>query len=427
MPPESSVTFIHLRTHSAYSLSEGALHIKQLAQLAKAGHMPALAITDTGNLFGALEFSDALAEKGIQPIIGCTLKVDMAEAPKEGALRQAHGLRHIPSLALLARSEAGYLNLMKLSSRAYLSSPDNAENHVAWEYFAGHSEGLICLTGGPAGPVNEALVSGQMGLARAYVEQLKALLGDRLYIELQRHGMEAERQAEAGLIELAYELDVPLVASNECYFARPDDYVAHDALICIAEGEVIATDDRRRLTPEHCFKSQAEMAALFADIPEAVENTIEIAMRCAFRVKSRSPILPRFAEGDEAEELRRQAHEGLEMRLETRGLVDGHAHEDYVARLDFELDVITKMQFPGYFLIVADFIKYAKAQGIPVGPGRGSGAGSLVAYVLTITDLDPFRFNLLFERFLNPERVSMPDFDIDFCQDRRADPNFRFA
>jgi len=415
----SAVTFIHLRTHSAYSLSEGALQIKQMAELAKDAKMPALAITDTGNLFGALEFSDALAEKGIQPIIGCTLKVDLAEPPKDGAPRPAHGLRRVPSLALLVRNEAGYRNLMKLSSRAYLSSPDNAEPHVGWDCLVAHSEGLICLTGGPAGPVNEALAAGQTTLARSHAERLKGVFGDRLYIELQRHGLEAERQTEAGLIDLAYDLEVPLVASNECYFAKAADYAAHDALICIAEGEVIAADDRRRLTPEHYFKSQAEMAALFADIPEAIENTVEIAMRCAFRVKSRAPILPRFAEGDEAEELRRQAHEGLELRLATRGPVEGRSRADYVQRLDFELDVITKMKFPGYFLIVADFIKYAKSKGIPVGPGRGSGAGSLVAYVLTITDLDPFRFNLLFERFLNPERVSMPDFDIDFCQDRR--------
>ena len=419
-PDSISLTFIHLRNHSAYSLSEGALQIKALAQLTRDALMPAVAITDTGNLFGALEFSDAMAEKGIQPIVGCTLKADLM-APKEGALKPAAGLRRIPSLALLAKNEQGYGNLMKLSSRAYLETPDNAEHHVTWDYLAAHSAGLICLTGGPAGPINEALVGGQGAQAAALIEQLKAVFGDRLYIELQRHGMAAERQAEAGLIALAYRLAVPLVATNECYFAKPDDYVAHDALICIAEGEVLVTEDRRRLTPEHCFKSQAEMAALFADIPEAIDNTIEIARRCAYRVMSRAPILPRFADGGEAEELRRQAHEGLALRLAARGMVEGRTPDDYAQRLDFELDVITKMNFPGYFLIVADFIKFAKGQGIPVGPGRGSGAGSLVAYVLTITDLDPFRFNLLFERFLNPERVSMPDFDIDFCQDRREE------
>jgi DNA polymerase-3 subunit alpha len=418
--PESSPFFVHLRTHTAYSLSEGALQIKALAILAKEAKMPAVAITDTGNLFGALEFSDAMWEKGIQPIIGCTLKVDIAEH-KEGGLKHTGGLRRIPSMAFLAKDEQGYHNLMKLSSRAYLASPDNAEHHVTWEDLTAHSAGLICLTGGPDGPVNEALLAGQGSLAADYIERLLALFGDRLYIELQRHGTPPERETERGLVELAYRLGVPLVATNEPYFARPDDYAAHDALICIAEGEVLITEERRRLTPEHYFKSQQEMAALFADLPEAVENTIEIAMRCAYRVRSRAPILPRFAESDEGEELRRQAHEGLEERLATRGMVEGVTREDYAKRLDFEIDVITKMQFPGYFLIVADFIRYAKAKGIPVGPGRGSGAGSLVAYVLTITDLDPFRFNLLFERFLNPERVSMPDFDIDFCQDRRGE------
>ncbi len=418
--PSYAPVFVHLRTHTAYSLSEGALQIKALAGLAKEAKMPAVAITDTGNLFGALEFSDAMWDKGIQPIIGCTLRVDLAEQ-KEGGLRQTGGLRRIPSLAFLAKNEQGYHNLMKLSSRAYLSSPENAETHVTWEYICQHADGLICLTGGPEGPVNDALLAGQGTLAAEHVERLKSLFGDRLYIELQRHGTAAEREAEQGLIDLAYRLEVPLVATNEPYFAKADDYAAHDALICIAEGEVLITEERRRLTPEHYFKSQQEMAALFADIPEAVENTIEIAMRCAYRVRSRAPILPRFAENDEAEELKRQAHEGLEQRLATRGLVEGRTREDYVKRLDFELDVITKMKFPGYFLIVSDFIKYAKVNGIPVGPGRGSGAGSMVAYVLTITDLDPFRFNLLFERFLNPERVSMPDFDIDFCQDRRGE------
>ena len=412
------VTFVHLRTHSAYSLSEGALQIKAIAALTKEAGMPAVAITDTGNLFGALEFSETMAEKGIQPIVGCTLKVDLAEA-RDGSLRAAVGLRRIPALAFLAKNEAGYRNLMKISSRAYLNTPDNAEHHVPWDYLSAHSEGLICLTGGPCGPVSEAIAAGQGTLAAEQVQRLKDLFGDRLYIELQRHGMAAERNAEAGLIDIAYRLGVPLVATNEAYFAKPDDYAAHDALICIAEGEVLITEDRRRLTPEHYFKSQAEMAALFADIPEAIENTVEIAMRCAYRVLSRAPILPRFSEGDEGEVLKKQAHEGLVQRLATRGLVEGRVHEEYVKRLDFELDVITKMNFPGYFLIVADFIKFAKNKGIPVGPGRGSGAGSLVAYVLTITDLDPFRFNLLFERFLNPERVSMPDFDIDFCQDRR--------
>ncbi|MGB8315074.1 MAG: DNA polymerase III subunit alpha, partial [Aestuariivirga sp.] len=403
-------TFIHLRAHSAYSLAEGALHIKQMAVLAKEAGMPALAITDTGNLFGALEFSEALAEKGIQPIIGCSLRVEFHPAPTEPVAKTQTHARKLPPIALLAKDEPGYRNLMKLSSRAFLQTPEHELPHVTWEMLEQLSEGLICLSGGPDGPIDDALVQGQSSLARQLVERLKGLFGDRFYIELQRHGTEAERGSEPGLIELAYELGVPLVATNQVYFAKPDDYAAHDVLICIAEGQVVSADDRRRVTPEHYFKSQQEMAALFADIPEAIENTVEIAQRCAFIVKGHAPILPRFSDGDEAEELRRQAKEGLAQRLATIGMAEGYSQEIYEERLDFELNVIIKMRYPGYFLIVADFIKWAKAQGIPVGPGRGSGAGSMVAYALTITDLDPFRFNLLFERFLNPERVSMPDF-----------------
>ena len=251
-----------------------------------------------------------------------------------------------------------------------------------------------------------------------------SLFGDRLYLELQRHGLDSERAIEDALIDLAYDRSIPLVAANEPYFAAASDYEAQDALLCVAEGALIATPDRRRLSPEHRFKTRAEMKALFADLPEATENSVEIALRCAYRPLTRKPILPRFSipggeAVDEDEELKRQASEGLERLLARYGTAPGFAPEDYRQRLEFELSVIIRMKFPGYFLIVADFIKWAKSQGIPVGPGRGSGAGSLVAWALTITDLDPLRFGLLFERFLNPERVSMPDFDIDFCQDRR--------
>ncbi|MDE2446596.1 MAG: DNA polymerase III subunit alpha [Alphaproteobacteria bacterium] len=414
----SNVKFIHLHLHTAYSLSEGALPIKKLASMAKAQKMPAIAMTDTGNLFGALEFSQAMVEKGVQPIIGLRLRVSMTNTD-DSTKHVPTGLRTYPTLVLLAQTELGYQNLMKLSSVSYLEVPDNAEPHVTWVQLQALTDGLICLTGGPNGPVNEALVQGQFGAAEAQMKQLQGTFGNRLYVELQRHGTEAEQAAEPGLIALAFGLGLPLVATNQCYFATPDDYVAHDALICIADGEVISSEDRRRLTPEHYFKSQEEMAALFADLPEALENTVEIAKRCSYWVRGRKPILPRFAEGDECEELRKQAEAGLAQRLVTRGLVNGFTKEDYEKRLAFELSVITRMEFPGYFLIVADFISWSKKQGIPVGPGRGSGAGSMVAYALTITDLDPFRFNLLFERFLNPERVSMPDFDIDFCQNRR--------
>ena len=262
-------------------------------------------------------------------------------------------------------------------------------------------------------------------LAAARIDELRRLFDDRLYVELQRHGTAAERTAEPALLDLAYDRHIPLVATNEPFFARREDYEAHDALICIAEGRLVAETDRRQLTPEHRFKTRAEMAALFADLPEALASTVEIAQRCAFRPRTHQPILPRFSVGeagaavDEGAELRRRAEAGLDRRIAAHGLAPGRTAEEYRERLAFELGVIERMKYAGYFLIVSDFIQWAKQQGIPVGPGRGSGAGSLASYALTITDLDPMRFGLLFERFLNPERVSMPDFDIDFCQDRR--------
>jgi DNA polymerase-3 subunit alpha len=415
----TGVPFVHLRAHSAYSLSEGALPIKQMAKLAADMGMPALAITDTGNLFGALEFSEAMVEKGVQPIIGITLQVDFGDTDRDHAMRPGAAIERFPVVALLAKDETGYGNLMRLSSKAFLETPDNAEPHIAFDLLVECAQGLICLSGGPNGPIDGALRQQHAPLARDRLLRLRDAFGDRLYVELQRHGSDDERLGEEALVGLAFELDLPVVATNEPYFARPEDYAAHDALLCIADGEVLATADRRHVTTEHYFKTPQEMAALFADIPEAIDSTMEIARRCAFFVKSHKPILPRFAEGDEAALLREEARAGLEARFAERPLAAGNTREDYLARLEFELDVIIKMKFPGYFLIVADFVKHAKSKGIPVGPGRGSGAGSLVAYSLTITDLDPIRFNLLFERFLNPERVSMPDFDIDFCQDRR--------
>jgi len=410
--------FIHLRVHSSYSLSEGALPVKQLAKLAQDMRMPALAITDTGNLFGALEFSETLAGKGIQPIIGCTLKVDFADSGRDQANRPGTPPK-LPSIALLAKDETGYSNLMRLTSRAWLDHGATSEPHVDLTLLEACKEGLICLTGGPDGPIDTLLAEGQPPRARQRLEALHALFGDRLYVELQRHGTQAEQLAEPTLVDFAYALGIPLVATNQPFFAARDDFAAHDALLCIADGEVVANERRRRLTPEHHFKSPDEMAELFKDLPEALENTAEIARRSAFRPVPRKPILPRFGAGDEGEELRRQAQEGLKDRIAARGLAPGYTEEAYRERLEFELGVIIGMKYPGYFLIVADFIKYARSKDIPVGPGRGSGAGSLVAYSLTITDLDPLRFDLLFERFLNPDRVSMPDFDIDFCQDRR--------
>src|SRR3954464_13829624 len=419
----SNAGFVHLHVHSAYSLLKGSIKIQKLGELAKADRQPALALTDTDNMFGALEFSDKMAGYGVQPIIGCELAVDFGDQDPNAR----NGVGAAPSrIVLLAARERGYRSLMRLNSRAFLETPVHQAPHIDFEWLQGEAEDLIALTGGPDGPISLALSADQGALAASRCDLLASLFGDRLYIELQRHGIEKERRVEADLIDLAYAKGLPLVATNEPYFATADDYEAHDALLCIAGGRLIAETDRDQLTPDHRFKTRAEMAVLFADVPEALASTIEIAERCAFRPVTRKPILPRFtvgaganAEEAENEELRRQAEQGLSHRLKVHGLSKGASEEDYRKRLAFELDVITRMNYAGYFLIVADFIQHAKSEGIPVGPGRGSGAGSLVAYALTITDLDPIRFGLLFERFLNPERVSMPDFDIDFCQDGR--------
>ncbi|MXQ08413.1 DNA polymerase III subunit alpha [Alphaproteobacteria bacterium GH1-50] len=409
--------FIHLRLHTEYSLLEGAVRLKKLPGLCAKAGMPAVAVTDTNNLFAALEFSVSALGAGIQPIIGC--QIDVAyETP-------APGEKQVPPapVVLLAQSRAGYESLMKLNSALYLREQDMPQ--VTLDDLAQHSEGLLCLSGGPDGPVGRLIRAGQTPRAQAVMTRLAAIYPDRLYVELQRHPgeggslPEAERLTERPTVEMAYAMNLPLVATNDVYFPSAEMYEAHDALICIADGAYVDQQaPRRRLTPQHYFKSPSEMAALFADLPEALENTVEIARRCAYAAERHDPILPRFAE-DEVEELRRQAREGLEERLKV--IEPAAPREEYDKRLDFELGIIEGMGFPGYFLIVADFIKWAKDHDIPVGPGRGSGAGSLVAYALTITDLDPLRYSLLFERFLNPERVSMPDFDIDFCMDRREE------
>ena len=409
--------FIHLRTHSEYSLLEGALRCKQLPDMCVKAGMPAMALTDTNNMFAALEFSIGMSGAGVQPIIGCQVDLEyVSAAPGEK-------VRPPAPVVLLAQSERGYEHLMKLNSCLYLDK-GGAIPQVTMAELAAHSEDVICLTGGPMGPVGLSLKNGQRPAAEALMGALKGAFGDRLYVELQRHpnengALEAERLSERGFVEMAYAMDIPLVATNDVYFPDAKMYEAHDALICIADGAYVDQQEgRRRLTPQHYFKTQAEMVTLFADLPEAIENTVEIAKRCAFQAYRRDPILPKFAD-DEVAELRRQAEEGLKARL----AIIPHAADvaEYEARLEFELGIIEGMGFPGYFLIVADFIHWAKDQGIPVGPGRGSGAGSLVAYALLITDLDPLRYSLLFERFLNPERVSMPDFDIDFCMDRREE------
>jgi DNA polymerase III subunit alpha len=430
-----SPRFIHLKVHSAYSLLEGALPITKLAKLATAMNLPALGLTDTNNLFGALEFSEKLWGAGVQPIAGTTLDIDFGDNRDSGAsvlrtMSNEPRVKPVGKLALFAMNADGFANLMRLSKVLNFEPSPDEPAHVKIARLEEMSAGLIALTGGPQGPIDAALRDGQRDHAVERLKTLEKIFGDRLYVELQRHGLPEEADVEPQLLELAYARRLPIVATNECYFAARADYEAHDALLCIADGRYVVEDDRRRASPEHYLKSEEEMSSLFADLPEALANTVEIAIRCAFRPEGKKPILPRFVAGDdslseienfrlEAAELKNQAIEGLKRRLDAHGPAQSFTVEDYEKRLAYEIDVITQMKFPGYFLIVADFIKWSKANGVPVGPGRGSGAGSLVAYALTITDLDPLRFGLLFERFLNPERISMPDFDIDFCQEKR--------
>ena len=411
---EVPVKFIHLRAHSAYSLLEGALKPEALANAALRFEAPAMGVTDRNNLFGALEISEKFSGIGVQPLIGVTLSLRGLELSG----RDRHDL---PSIALFAQNETGYLNLLSIVSRAHLEGDGIEPPGVTLEDISKAGEGIICLTGGREGPIDRFLGSQNKAEAEKILHRLRDIFGDNLYIELQRYGLQDDEEVETGLIDFAYSYDIPLVATNQSFFESEDDFEAHDALICIAESTYVRETERRQLTPNHRLKTPQEMVSLFADLPEAIENTVEIARRCAFRPQKHAPILPDFVAGDggqgEAEELARQARAGLEKRLaDTPPASD---RETYFKRLNYELEVINGMGFPGYFLIVADFIQWSKQNGISVGPGRGSGAGSVVAWALTITDLDPLRFGLLFERFLNPERVSMPDFDIDFCQTRR--------
>jgi len=419
--------FIHLRVHSVYSPLEGAIGLKDLVKWCAKHDMPAVAVADNGNLFGSLEFSIAAAEAGIQPVMACSLRF----MPFADTQSRHHTAPVQPDqLLLLAQSEAGWLNLMALSSKAFLQSADASSPVLRYDELLAHAEGLICLTGGIYGALGKCILTGQTAKAEEFLTLLQGAFPGRLYIELMRHGMPEEKQAEPRFIELALGRGLPLIATNDAYFDDADMYEAHDAFLCISEGTYVGEENRRRLTPNHRLKTPEEMCALFADIPEALANTVAVARRCAVMAPSRKPMLPSYVDdegnADVERILRFQARAGLEMRLLRHVFAESDSAEQreaksvpYRERLEFEIDTIIDMKFPGYFLIVSDFIRWSKAQGIPVGPGRGSGAGSVVAWALQITDLDPLRYGLLFERFLNPQRVSMPDFDVDFCQDRR--------
>jgi DNA polymerase-3 subunit alpha len=411
--------FVPLRIFSAYTMLEGAIDPKAIAKQAKKLGFPAAALTDRNGLYGAMAYSEAAKKEGVQPIIGTMLALARPGSPANDSNNAKTPV--LDWLALYAQDEAGYDNLCALVSAAHLDRPVHEEAHVPFDALEGRTAGLIALTAGGEGALARLLADEQDDAARAYADRLEALFPGRLYVEIARRGNDVEERAEEALIGLAYDRDLPLVATNPAFFAEAEFHAAHDVMLCIAGSSYVDSDDRIRSSPDAWLKPAAEMERLFVDIPEAIANTLVVAQRCAVAAPARKPILPSLA-GDpqaEAEALRRDAHAGLEARLaKMSGPVE---RQVYVDRLDFELDVIIKMGFAGYFLIVADFIKWAKDNDIPVGPGRGSGAGSVVAWSLTITDLDPLRLGLLFERFLNPERVSMPDFDIDFCETRRGE------
>jgi DNA polymerase III subunit alpha len=403
--------FVHLRLHSEYSVSDGIVRLDQAVQRAAADGMPALALTDLGNLFGLVKFYRAARGAGVKPVIGVDCWV------------QNPGDRDKPvRLLLLCSSHRGYLRLCELLSRAWLHNQYRARAEIARDWLEAGTDGLIALSGAATGEVGQALLAGNADAAERLARGWAELFPGRYYIELQRAGLAQGEALLARSVALAGRVGLPVVATHPVQFLGREDFKAHEARVCIAQGHVLADQRRPKLyTPEQYFKRQDEMAQLFADIPQALENSVEIARRCNLEIelgKSRLPAFPTPPGATIDGYLREQAQAGLSARIEKLPVKPEDVPR-YRERLEFELGTIIQMGFAGYFLIVADFINWAKRNGVPVGPGRGSGAGSLVAYSLGITDLDPLKYDLLFERFLNPERVSMPDFDIDFCQDGR--------
>jgi DNA polymerase-3 subunit alpha len=411
--------FIHLRTHTEFSVVDGTLRVDDMVGAAAKDGQGALAITDLSNLFGAVKFYSQARKKGVKPILGADIW-----------LEPDHGEKQASRLLLLVQRHDGYLNLCEILSKAWIANEYRGQAWVKWEWLAEHGAGLIALSGADLGAVGQALMTGDKARAATVARRLAELFPGRFYLELQRGGLPSHEAHVRAAVPLAAELGLPVVATHPVQFLTPEDFEAHEARVCVAEGETLTNPKRiKRFSREQYFKSRAQMTALFADIPSALANSVEIAKRCSLSLVLGKPQLPNFptplVDGEPmpmADYFRQLSHEGLEERL--AHLYPDAAQRDkerprYVERLDFEIGTILKMGFPGYFLIVADFINWAKNNGCPVGPGRGSGAGSLVAYALKITDLDPLRYNLLFERFLNPDRVSMPDFDVDFCQGNR--------
>src|SRR5512146_1691956 len=415
-------SFVHLRLHSEYSIADGIVRIGEAVGAAKADSMPALALTDLSNVFGLVKFYKETRGAGIKPIVGCDVFVTN-DAVRDQPYR----------LLLLCQSHAGYLRLCELLTQAYLENQYRGRPEIRRQWLCAGTDGLIALSGAHLGEVGATLMNGNAASAKVVAQEYAGLFPNRFYLEMQRYGAPREELHLRETVKLAAELGLPVVATHPVQFMTIDDFKAHETRVCIAEGYVL--NDKRRVkqfTAQQYFKTQAEMAELFADLPEALQNSVEIAKRCNISLRLGKNFLPNFPtpNGESLDQfLRDESQRGLERRmlqLYPDEAVRAAKMPEYQARLDFEVNTIINMQFPGYFLIVADFIRWAKSyrdekfpNGVPVGPGRGSGAGSLVAYSLGITDLDPLRYELLFERFLNPERVSMPDFDVDFCQDGR--------
>ncbi|MBS4774288.1 MAG: DNA polymerase III subunit alpha [Proteobacteria bacterium] len=421
--------FIHLRVHTAYSLSEGAMKVPALIHKLHDMNVPAVAVTDTANMFGGKAFSKYASDEGIKPILGCQFYLRNPDA--DDVLKSKGRIIDPDKIVLLVQNDTGYANIMHLMKLSYLDNPQSNEKpQIKISDLENYHEGLIALSGGVEGQIGRLLLENRTAEAEETTQKLQQIFGDRFYMEISRIGLETERQTEDKFIDLAYKYNIPLVATNEAFFFDVDMYEAHDALVCIAAAEYVANDNRKKFSPNNRLRSEAEMVELFADLPEAVQNTVNIAKRCSYLSTKVNPLLPIFeCPGGMSQDdyIDQQARKGLDERMRAHVYFEGMTDEQkkeldekYYARLEYELSVIKKMGFPGYFLIVSDFIQWSKTHGVPVGPGRGSGAGSIVAWSLKITDLDPLKLDLLFERFLNPERVNMPDFDVDFCQENRA-------
>lgn len=421
--------FINLRNHTTFSLCKGAIKVNDLVKLAVDNEMPAIAICDSHNLFGALEFSSSAKKNGIQPIIACEIDIVFDEQNSKISQTKLDIEKAITKLVLIAKSDEGYKNMMHLVSDSYVERDESLSVHITFSKLKSNFNDIIVLSGGSDGQIARFIANDQFHLAKKLAKDLHDIFKDDFYIEITRHQTALEAKIERHLIEIARDLSIPMVATNDVYFANPEMHEAQDILSCILEGKLQIETDRRKYSKEQYFKSASQMKDLFSDLPEAIENTVNIAKKCHTMSFERSPSLPKFSTDknfNEASLLDQQAKEGLKARLADKFEIEKISQDnqeqikkDYLERLDYEIGIITKMNFCGYFLIVSDFIKWAKQNDIPVGPGRGSGAGSIVAWVMQITDIDPIRFGLLFERFLNPNRVSMPDFDIDFCQSRR--------